>query len=338
LQTMGKIKNGDAVHLVSVSGSNEGKALHSNMAEGDGLSFGSLEHEELGWVLDMDRTSRRKAIRASDVVHLRPCGYGDGMSADYFFHSNAPEGGMMSGGGRNPDVAWWIEGENKHIRDGDVVAFHAIADAHDESDRGPYMHSNGEEGGGFSFGGDDLAYGWQLCKIDGWDTSRGGKKVKNGSYIHLESVDGPNAGSVLHSNMEEGSMLSFGSHEHSELGWRIIANDEDASKIRYGMEVQFQGMGTGTFMHCNAPEGGPFSGGIDRPNLGFVVEGGGDGDKVRYGDVVALRAMEGPHDDSDRGPYMHSNGEEGGGFSWGGDDVSHGWMFAPNEGWSSSSD
>merc|ERR1712072_1292167 len=333
-RTMGKIKNGDAVHLVSVSGSNEGKALHSNMEEGAGLSFGSTEHTHLGWIIDMERTHKRKAVRASDVVHLRPCGWGDGCSDDFYFHSNCPEGGMMSGGSRNADCAWWIEGESKHVRDGDTVMLHAIADAHDESDRGPYMHSNGEEGGGFSFGGDTMEHGWCLQKIDDWSTSKcgEGKKVKNGAYVHLRSVDGPCVGNVLHSNMEEGAMLSYGSDEHGELGWRIIAVDEDAGKIRYGMEIMLQGMGTGTFMHSNAPEGGAFSGGAENPEVGFVIEGGDEGDKVRYGQTVMLRCMAEAHDGSDRGPYMHSNGDEGAGFSFGGDDPAHGWELSANFG------
>merc|ERR1711988_1796718 len=123
----------------------------------------------------------------------------------------------------------------KHVRDGDTVRMNAIADAHDGSERGRYMHSNGEEGAGFSFGDDRLEFGWQLFKIDDFSTSKagGGKKVKNGSYIHLRSVSGPNEGKVLHSNMEEGAMLSFGSADHGELGWRILAVDEDAGKIRY---------------------------------------------------------------------------------------------------------
>jgi len=339
-KNMGKIKNGDAVHLISVSGSQEGNCLHSNMAEGAGLSFGSTERSDLGWVLDMERTHKRKNIRGGDVIHLRPCGWGDGCSNDFYFHSNALEGGMFSGGERRADLAWYIEGESRHIHDGDVVMMHAIGDAYDGSDRGPYMHSNGEEGGGFSFGGDAMEYGWQIQKIDDFSTSKcgGGKKVKNGSYIHLRSTSGSCEGQVLHSNMAEGAMLSYGSTDHGELGWRVIAVDEDAGKIRYGMDIMLQGMGTGTVMHSNAFEGGPFSGGDFRPDLGFVFEGGDDGDKVRYGQTVILRCIGDPHDGSDRGPCMHSNGGEGDGFSFGGDDSQYGWIIEPNYGWDSSSD
>lgn len=241
----------------------------------------------------------------------------------------------MSGGGRSADVAWNIEGETKHIHDGDTVAFKAIADAHDGSDRGPYMHSNGEEGGGFSFGGPGFEHGWTIQKIDGWDTDGGGSPcVKSGSYIHLESISGPCAGNVLHSNMAEGAMLSYGSAELGELGWRIISYDDSANKIRYGMHVGLQGMGTGTFMHCNAAEGGPFSGGGDSPDHGWIVEGGTEGDKVRYGATVSLKAKE---EQDGRGSHLHSNGDEGGGFSWGGDSAEHGWKFAENKGWSSGS-
>jgi len=337
---MGKIKNGDAVHLISVSGSQEGNCLHSNMAEGAGLSFGSTERSDLGWVLDMERTHKRKNIRGGDVVHLRPCGWGDGCSSDFYFHSNALEGGMFSGGGRRADLAWYIEGESRHVHDGDVVRLHAIGDAYDGSDRGPYMHSNGEEGGGFSFGDDRMEFGWQIQKIDDFSTSKcgGGKKVKNGSYIHLRSTSGPEEGKVLHSNMEEGAMLSYGSTDHGELGWRVIAVDEDASKIRYGMDVMLQGMGTGTVMHSNAFEGGPFSGGDFRPDLGFIFEGGDEGEKVRYGQTVVLRCIGDPHDGSDRGSYMCSNGSEGGGFSFGPDSMEYGWIIEPNYGWDSSSD
>merc|ERR1711881_518140 len=231
-KNMGKIKNGDAVHLISVSGSQEGNCLHSNMAEGAGLSFGSTDRSDLGWVLDMERTHKRKNIRGGDVIHLRPCGWGDGCSNDFYFHSNAPEGAMFSGGERRADLAWYIEGESRHIHDGDVVMMHAIGDAYDGSDRGPYMHSNGEEGGGFSFGGDAFEYGWQIQKIDDFSTSKcgGGKKVKNGSYIHLRSTSGPQEGSVLHSNMAEGAMLSYGSTDHGELGWRVIAGMRTLAK------------------------------------------------------------------------------------------------------------
>jgi hypothetical protein len=318
----------------------KGQALHSNMAEGDNLSFGGLDHFDLGWVLELDRTHKRKAIRAKDVVHLRPCGYGDGgHNSEYYFHSNSLEGGGMSGGGRSADHAWNIEGEHKHVRSGDLVLMHAIAKAHDDSERGDYLHSNGSEGKGFSYGGADEEYGWNIVLIDSWSTSNEdrGKKVKNCAFIHLESNSGPLKGKVLHSNMAEGDPVSLGSHDHMELGWRIIADDDDANSIRYGMGVQFQGMDSGTFMHCNAPEGKPYSGGGDNPELGYVLEGGDDGDKIRYGDVVCLKCKKGPHDDSDRGPYMHSNAGEGEGFSFGGDAREHGWRFAPNEGWSSAS-
>merc|ERR1711988_12519 len=336
----GKIKNGDAVHLVSVSGSNQGKCLHSNMAEGAGLSFGDTDRIDLGWVLDLDRTRKRKGIRRGDVVHLRPCGWGDGMKDDFYFHSNALEGGMFSGGGRNADCAWKIEGDSKHVRDGDAVRMNAIADAHDGSERGRYMHSNGEEGAGFSFGDDRLEFGWQLFKIDDFSTSKagGGKKVKNGSYIHLRSVSGPNEGKVLHSNMEEGAMLSFGSADHGELGWRILAVDEDAGMIRYGMQIMLQGMGSGTCMHSNAAEGQGYSGGDLNPEQGYVIEGGDEGEKVRYGQTVILKCIAAPHDGSDRGPCMHSNGAEGAGFSFGADDKQYGWVIDPNSGWDSSSD
>jgi len=337
-----KIKNGDAVHLVSHTGDMKGKALHSNMKEGDPLSFGSLEHEELGWVLELDRTHKRKAIRAKDVVHLRPCGYGEGHNSEYYFHSNSLEGGGMSGGKRNSDCAWHIESEHKHVRDGDLVLMHAMAGGHDDKERGEYLHSNGTEGGGFSYGGDDCEYGWILKLIESWSTSNSdhggrGSKVKNCSFIHLESNSGPLKGKVLHSNMAEGDAVSLGSPDHVELGWRIIADDDDAKHIRYGMDVQFQGMDSGTFMHCNAPEGKPYSGGKDNKDLGYTLEGGDDGDKIRYGDVVTLKCKAGPHDDSDRGPYMHSNAEEGAGFSFGGDAREHGWRFAENKGWSSAS-
>merc|ERR1712199_147484 len=303
---MGKLRNGDAVHLISVSGSQEGNALHSNMAEGAGLSFGSTDRSDLGWVLDMDRTSKRKKIRSSDVIHLRPCGWGDGCSDDYYFHSNATEGGMMSGGGRDADYAWYIEGE---------------------------------KGGCFSFGADAYEYGWRLERIDDFSTSKcgDGKKVKNCSYIHLRSCSGSQEGNVLHSNMEEGAMMSYGGDDHGELGWRIIAADDEASKIRYGMEIMLQGMGTGTFMHSNATEGGAYSGGGEAPEYGFVIEGGDEGDKVRYGQVVMLRCIADPHDGSDRGAYMHSNGEEGGGFSFGEGAPTYGWTISSNSGWSSDS-
>merc|ERR1719231_1486938 len=71
----------------------------------------------------------------------------------------------------------------------------------------------------------------------------------------FRSTSGSCEGNVLHSNMEEGAMLSYGSTDHGELGWRVIAVDEDAGKIRYGMDVMLQGMGTGTVMHSNAVEG-----------------------------------------------------------------------------------
>lgn len=336
---MGKLKNGDAVHLVSLSGPQEGNALHSNMPEGAGLSWGGLGHESLGWVIELERTHRRKAIRAGDVVHLRPCGWGDGCSSDFYFHSNAPEGAMFSGGGRSHLFAWTIESDCKHIRDGDNVMLKAIAGPHDDSERGEYMHSNGDEGGGFSWGGGSPEHGWQLAKIDGWDTSKDDcKKVKNGAYIQLQCLSGSCEGSVLHSNMEEGAAWSCGGTGHPDLGWRVIAGDEDAGSIRYGMPVMLQGMGTGTFMHSNSPEGGMYSGGGPSIENGWIIEGGCEGDKVRYGAEVTLRCIAGPHDDSDRGPVMHSNAEEGGGFSFGGPSPEHGFrIIAIESPWSSDS-
>jgi len=71
---------------------------------------------------------------------------------------------------------------------------------------------------------------------------------------------------------------------------------------------------------------------------GFVIEGGDDGDKVRYGQTVVLKCIADAHDGSDRGPYMHSNGDEGAGFSFGGDSLEHGWKIEANSGWDSSSE
>merc|ERR1711937_564957 len=185
------------------------------------------------------------------------------------------------------------------------MGMHAIGDAHDGSERGRYMHSNGEEGGGFSFGADAMEFGWQLFKIDDFSTSKagGGKKVKNGSYIHLRSVSGPNEG-----------------------------------KIKYGMQIMLQGIETGTCMHSNATEGQGYSGGDLLPEQGYVIEGGDEGDKVRYGQTVILKCIADAHDGSERGPCMHSNGAEGAGFSFGADDKQYGWVIDPNSGWDSSSD
>merc|ERR1712072_1080290 len=97
----------------------------------------------------------------------------------------------------------------------------------------------------------------------------------------------------------------------------------------------FQGMGTGAFIHSNSPEGAPFSGGGESPENGFIIEGGDEGDKVRYGQTVSLKCVAIPHDCSERGPYWHSNGDEGAGFSFGGAGTEHGWQIAPNKGWSS---
>merc|ERR1712072_172479 len=145
---------------------------------------------------------------------------------------------------------------------------------------------------------------------------------KNGSYIHLRSVSGPNEGKVLHSNMEEGAMLSVGRAERGDLGWGILAGDEEA----------------GTCMHSNATEGQGYSGGDLLPEQGYVIEGGDEGDKVRYGQTVILKCIADAHDGSERGPCMHSNGAEGAGFSFGADDAQYGWVIDPNSGWDSSSD
>jgi len=324
-----KVKNGAYVHLRSVSGSQAGNVLHSNMEEGAMLSYGGDDAGELGWRLIAVDEDAGKIRYGMDVML-------QGMGTGTFMHSNAVEGGAFSGGGESPEHGFVIEGgeEGDKVRYGQTITLKCIADAHDGSGRGPYMHSNGEEGGGFSFGGDSMEYGWQICKIDDWSTSKcgEGKKVKNGAYVHLRSVSGSCEGNVLHSNMEEGAMLSYGSDEHGELGWRVIAADEDASKIRYGMCVMLQGMGTGTFMHSNSEEGGPFSGGGESPDYGWVIEGGDEGDKVRYGQTIMLKCVADGRDD-----YMHSNGEEGGGFSFGGAAPEYGWEIAPNHGWSSDS-
>jgi len=76
-------------------------------------------------------------------------------------------------------------------------------------------------------------------------------KVKNGKPIHLQSVC---TGQMLHSNMAEGGMCSWGGPEHTELGWRLFG---EHFRIKDGGQVVLMGIGNTeerAFMHSNAEE------------------------------------------------------------------------------------
>ena len=227
------ICNGDVVHIVSLSGSNEGRAVLSSMNKGDGLSFGSIDRMDLGWVLEMDENN--PAIPFVDsawppiTVFLRACG------SDTYLLSDIPEGGMMAVGDRtHPSSAWQISlcGEDDGADDGATtgpicsgaqITIRPLAQSSDNKYRDERLLSNGEEGSEFRFGTptSNKDNRWKLLKINNYDDDIGA--VKNGSCIHLGSVTQP--GTVLLSNMSWESAPSWATPDQRQdtLGWRIRA-------------------------------------------------------------------------------------------------------------------
>ena len=132
-------------------------------------------------------------------------------------------------------------------------------------------------------------------------------------------------GSALHSNMEEGAMLSYGNAGRDDLGWKLVLNEEgeggSGSIIYSGDEISLQGS-TGAYMHNNSEEGGGFSGGgFSTVHSAWIIElcDGSDG-RISYGDDCMLIRK------SD-GACMHSNAGEGQGFSFGGKRPDLGWTI-----------
>merc|ERR1712134_177592 len=95
-RTMGKVKSGKPVHLISV---HRGDALHSNMEEGGGCSWGGEDHWELGWRIHAEH----KGIKNGGNVTLQ------GLGNESYMHSNAEEGGGFSFGGDELEHGWILE-------------------------------------------------------------------------------------------------------------------------------------------------------------------------------------------------------------------------------------
>merc|ERR1711907_12849 len=153
IASMGKVKSGKPIHLISI---HNGQALHSNMEEGGGCSWGDWDGcWELGWELHAEH----KRIKDGGVVTLR------GIGNDCYMHSNAEEGGGFSFGGDDFEHGWILEkvpdmsSNSKWLKWGDTVYMKSM---HDKG----YWHSNSEEGGGFSWGDDRPDLAWTVVKCE----------------------------------------------------------------------------------------------------------------------------------------------------------------------------
>merc|ERR1712196_635055 len=129
-RTMGKVKSGKPVHLISV---HRGDALHSNMEEGGGCSWGGEDHWELGWRIHAEH----KRIKNGGNVTLQ------GLGSESYMHSNAE--------GESSDSKW--------LKWGDVVYMKSM---HDKG----YWASNSEEGAGFSWGDANPNVAWRVVKCE----------------------------------------------------------------------------------------------------------------------------------------------------------------------------
>jgi len=100
-------------------------------------------------------------------------------------HSNMAEGGMCSWGGReHTELGWELHGEHKRIKNGGQVALRGLGNSEERA----FMHSNAEEGGGFSFGGEQFEHGWTLQKVPG--ESSESKWLKWGDTVYMISNHG----------------------------------------------------------------------------------------------------------------------------------------------------
>merc|ERR1712196_334869 len=150
-RTMGKVKSGKPVHLISV---HRGDALHSNMEEG-GCSWGGEDHWELGWRIHAEH----KRIKNGGNVTLQ------GLGNESYMHSNAEEGGGFSFGGDELEHGWILEkvegesSDSKWLKWGDVVYMKSM---HDKG----YWVSNSEEGAGSSWGDANPNVAWRVVKCE----------------------------------------------------------------------------------------------------------------------------------------------------------------------------
>jgi len=345
------------VHIVSLSGSNEGNAVLSSMSKGDGLSFGSIDRMDLGWVLEVadkhiDGNNPLipfvdKGCYGSTTVFLRACG------SDTYLLSDIPEGGMMATGdrtlpprGEGDPANWQISlcGEDDGAEDditkgpfcsGAQITIRALAQASDNNYRDERLLSDGEEGGPFRFGGPTSSQDnrWKLLKINNYADEIGA--VKNLSCIHLGSVAQP--GTVLLSDMGHESAPSWGGPDQRQdtLGWRIRAigtNDRGDNQvykninvltIRYGMRVTLESCACGGGMFFGSDmEIGKFKNVMDPQMVfrtGWFIQGGKEGAAVHIGDAILLQQAT-----VNGNEYLHSIDKDGV-FHFGGDAPELGW-------------
>jgi len=268
-------------------------------------------------------------VKAGKPIHLQSVCNGQVL------HSNMEEGGGCSWGSEDhTELGWRLFGEHYRIKDGGAVVLMGMGPGGSPLHGGAFMHSNAEEGGGFSFGGPEFEHGWILQKVEG--ESSCSKWLKWGDTVHMVSQHG---NGHWHSNSEEGAGFSWGS-ERPEYAWRVLKcqDDSDSSdsdcdedcwppgKVKNGKAIHLESVCNGQVLHSNINEGDGCSwGSREHTELGWELIG--EHSRIKNGGRVALRGLGPGGSEAHGGGCMHSNAEEGGGFSFGSEDLEHGWTL-----------
>jgi hypothetical protein len=364
-----KIRSGDCVGLYcSNEGNNEecyGKMLHNNMEEGGPISVGGTDdgsewERNLAWRLyrfkqrcwgtdECDYVDDGKKIKTGDRVMLVG-------SNDMCLHSNTADGGMASCAPcQRCDMSFIIWGDNAgeegiKITNDMRIQFECVAQP------GVFFHSNASDGGPYSMGGENAEQGWNLRNYGPWDCGYEGNRISSGMCVSLcpnEAGNNPdNFGLMLHSNMDDGAMVSMGGRDgcsewEQNLAWRMESFKKSArgtdsdncrkhgKKIKTGDWIMLCGNANGLALHSNTQDGGGASASeVVRADQGFIIWGeaaGEEGIRVHEGMVVQFECVAQP------GVFMHSNCPNEGGFSMGGENPENGWTLACTDPFSSSS-
>ena len=149
-----------------------------------------------------------KQLCSGGTVHIK--GHG-GRSVGKYLHSNSPEGGGNSWGGKNNNVNWKIEWDGELVSGKQVNIF--------GKGIGSYLASNSPEGGGMSWGGCSSV---NACSAYNWKLEWDGELV-SGKQVYLYGMSG---GKYLASNHGEGQGFSWGG-KSSNYNWQLEWNEND---------------------------------------------------------------------------------------------------------------